>query len=110
MFNRPKFKKVDVILYKGYEIPIYSNGESKYAGHPMDQGEEPEENKIYHIEDISKLKSALHHIVKHGHGEELFPEPIGRVKVKSTKKIGISESKTIVITESQLRELVKTLK
>lgn len=109
MFNTPKFKKIDAIEYKGYEIPIYSNGETKYAGHPVDQGELPEENKIYSIDDISKIKSALYHIVNHGDGEDRFPSPIGKVRIKKPK-IGISESKTIVITESQFRELVKTLK
>lgn len=47
MFGRPKYKKVDVISYKGYEMPIYSDGDNKFVGHPLDPGEDVKQNKIY---------------------------------------------------------------
>jgi hypothetical protein len=109
MFFKPKFKKIDKISYKGYEIPIYSNGKEKYAGYPQLEGINVEENKIYKIEDIGELKNGIFLINKFGDDvdpTEFFPISIGTIKIAKSKKI--EESKKIKITESQLRTILQS--
>lgn len=67
-------------------------------------------NRIKYINDIPQLKTAIYSIVNGGSDEDLFPRPIGTVKVRTPKKGGIFESKSIMITESQLEKLIETLK
>lgn len=85
MFGKPKFKKVDTISYKGYDIPIYSNGISDYVGHPTDEGEEMETNRIYTIDAIPEIKNAIYHIVNGKGGDELYPESVGTIRISSKK-------------------------
>lgn len=89
MFKKPKFKKVDNILYKGFEIPIYSDGNNnKYAGHPFIEGGFESVNKIYDVNDISGLKNAIYMISKNRDVEQegLFPKPLGTVRVSKPIK------------------------
>jgi hypothetical protein len=108
-FNRPKYKKVNVIQYKGYEIPIYSDGDKMYAGHPQKEGIDVEENDIYSIEDINKLKNGIFLINKHGDDvdtEPFFPTPVGKIKIVKSKKIEENKIMKIQITESQYNSLM----
>jgi hypothetical protein len=108
-FNRPKYKKVNIIQYKGYEIPIYSDGDKKYAGHPQKEGVDVEENDIYNIEDIYALKNGIFLINKHGDDvdtEPFFPTPIGKIKIVKSKKIEENKIMKIQITESQYNSLM----
>lgn len=74
------YKKVDRIEYKGYEIPVYSDGKTKFVGHPYKIGEIKNINKIYDIDNISKLKDVIFLKSK---GKDIdFPLSIGTVKVK----------------------------
>lgn len=81
MFGKPKFKKIDVISYKGYDIPVYSNGISDYVGHPTDQGEELETNRVYNIDSIPQLKNAIYQKVNGNESEDLFPQSVGTIKI-----------------------------
>lgn len=85
MFGKPKFKKVDVINYKGFEIPIYSDGKLKFAGHPIDPNDVFEESPVYNIDDISKLKETILAFNSGGNWEEKLPKRVGFVKI-SVKK------------------------
>jgi len=108
-FNRPKYKKVNVIQYKGYEIPIYSDGDKSYAGHPQKEGVDVEENDIYNIEDIHELKNGIFLINKHGDDvdtEPFFPTPVGKIKIVKSKKIEENKIMKIQITESQYKSLM----
>lgn len=88
MFGAPKFKKIDKILYKGFEIPIYSDGKIKYAGHPFIEGEHKSQNTIYDVSDISKLKDAIYmgSKVDDMNQEDLFPKSIGTIRIAKPKK------------------------
>jgi hypothetical protein len=88
-FSKPKFKKIDSISYKGYTIPIYSNGKEKYAGHFHREGEEElTHDMIYSIDDISELKNTIFMIDKHGDDidlEPFMPNSIGKIEVSKSK-------------------------
>jgi hypothetical protein len=82
MFENSKFKKVDKILYKGFEIPIYGNGDKKYVGHPYEIDDKRSNNVIYDVEDINKIKDALY--LKSKNKEYEFPKSKGIVRVKES--------------------------
>jgi hypothetical protein len=87
MFFKPKFKKIESINYKGYEISIYSNGKEKYAGYPHIEGSELEMDKIYDIKDISDLKHTIFMIDKYGDDIDLEPFlPISVGTISISKK------------------------
>jgi len=90
-FGEKKYKKVDVIQYKGYYLPIFSNGENTFVGEPMESNDDVYESKIYDINDISKIKNAIYHIVNGKSNDNLFPESIGKIKVSVKKKNKIFE-------------------
>ncbi len=99
-FSKPKYKKIDTIDYKGYDIPIYSNGEKKYAGHPLPNGEFVDENRIYDIEQINKLKHGIFLIKKYGDDvdtTEFFPKSLGTIKISKKDKIKESVIKSVIL-------------
>jgi hypothetical protein len=110
MFFKPKFKKIDKISYKGYEIPIYSNGDEKYVGYPQKEGVDVEENKIYRIEDIGELKTGIFLINKYGDDvdtTEFFPKSIGTIKIKNSKKM--NELRLENIIKKYLKEEIEKI-
>lgn len=110
MFFKPKFKKIDKISYKGYEIPVYSNGNEKYVGYPQKEGVDVEESEIYQIDDINKLKNGIFLIDKYGDDvdtTEFFPKSIGTIKIKKSKKI--DEQRLEKLIKKHLREHVNNI-
>lgn len=105
-FFKPRFKKIDAIEYKGFEIPIYSNGGVKYVGHPHVVGVEVSDDKIYNVEDLHKIKGAIYMVSKFGEEVDLddfLPDSIGKVKVKKPFRF-VSESKIKEIVNRNLKE------
>ena len=88
-FSKPKFKKIDSISYKGYVIPIYSDGKEKFAGHFHMEGEEGlSHDRIYSIDDLSELKNTIFMIDKYGDDidlEPFIPKSIGSVEISKSK-------------------------
>lgn len=108
MFSKTKFKKIDAVLYKGYEIPIYSDGISTYVGFPTDPDENPKQNYVYNLDDLSKIKSVIYHKSK-GNEDVKFPKPYKMIDIETPKKNRLFESKKIMITENQLKYLITNI-